>query len=123
MPFHSSLHLDGLPFSSTWRPQPARIQSPCYPVQRPDAGRSNLEYDRKDIRGELVGLSCSDGPRLGLGDTNIRSIAELDTTAFCRRQGGPRPLRNHFPLMLGDRTEDVDSQLVSMRRDATSQTG
>jgi hypothetical protein len=45
MPFHNSLYLDSLPVPSTRRPQPPRIQSPRYSVQRLNARRADLEYD------------------------------------------------------------------------------
>jgi hypothetical protein len=114
-PFHRSLHLDGLPFSSTRRPQPPRIQSLGYPVQCPNASRSDLEYDRQDVVRKLVALSYSGRLGASLRDSKIRSIAKLHTTTLRRSQGGPRPLRDHLPFVLSNRTQNVDRELVCVR--------
>jgi hypothetical protein len=49
MPFYDSLHLDGLPFASTRRPEAPSIQRISYPLQRLNAGTSNLEDDGLNI--------------------------------------------------------------------------
>jgi hypothetical protein len=71
VPFNNSLHLGGLPFTSTRRPEPPCVQSLSYSVQRLNACRPDLKDDGQDVRGELVGLSHSGCPGAILGNFDV----------------------------------------------------
>ena len=71
VPFHNSLHLDGLPFASTRRPESPCVQSLSYPVQRLNARRLDLKDDGQDVGSELIGLSHSGCPGARLGNLDV----------------------------------------------------